>query len=88
LVECKTYRWRAHFEGEVDTYRPPEEVEAWLKREPIEPYRKLLIEQGVLSESEAQAMEQSVLAELEEAVEFARVSPLPEPETALEGLWA
>jgi pyruvate dehydrogenase E1 component alpha subunit len=88
LVECKTYRWRAHFEGEVDTYRPPEEVEAWLKREPVEPYRKLLIEQGMLSEPEAQVIEQSVLAELEEAVEFARVSPLPEPETALEGLWA
>jgi pyruvate dehydrogenase E1 component alpha subunit len=88
LVECKTYRWRAHFEGEVDTYRPPEEVEAWLKREPIAPYRKLLEEQGVLSEAEAQAIEASVIRELNEAVEFARVSPLPEPETALQGLWA
>jgi acetoin:2,6-dichlorophenolindophenol oxidoreductase subunit alpha len=88
LVECKTYRWRAHFEGEVDTYRPPEEVEAWLKREPIAPYRKLLVEQGVLSEAEAQAIDQDVVRELEEAIEFARTSPLPEPETALEGLWA
>jgi TPP-dependent pyruvate/acetoin dehydrogenase alpha subunit len=34
LIECKTYRWRAHFEGEQDTYRPPEEVKDWLKREP------------------------------------------------------
>jgi pyruvate dehydrogenase E1 component alpha subunit len=88
LVECKTYRWRAHFEGEVDTYRPPEEVEAWLKREPIAPYRKLLIEQGVISEAEAQAIEQAVMQELEEGIEFARTSPLPEPESALEGLWA
>lgn len=30
LIECKTYRWRTHFEGEPDTYRPLEEVEAWL----------------------------------------------------------
>jgi acetoin:2,6-dichlorophenolindophenol oxidoreductase subunit alpha len=88
LIECKTYRWRAHFEGEVDNYRPPEEVEAWLKREPIAPYRKLLMEQGVLSEAQAQAIENSVLRELNEAVEFARLSPLPEPETALQGLWA
>ena len=88
LVECKTYRWRAHFEGEVDTYRPPEEVEAWLKREPIAPYRKLLVEQGVLSEAEAQAVEQDVIRELEDAIEFARISPLPEPETALQDLWA
>ncbi len=88
LVECKTYRWRAHFEGEVDTYRPPEEVAEWMKREPIAPYRRMLIEQGLLSEADAQAIEKSVLKELEEAVEFARQSPLPEPETAMEGLWA
>jgi len=88
LIECKTYRWRTHFEGEPDTYRPPEEVEAWIKREPIAPYRKLLIEQGVLTETEADEIEARVIKELDEAVAFARQSPLPEPETALEGLWA
>jgi pyruvate dehydrogenase E1 component alpha subunit len=88
LIECKTYRWRTHFEGEPDNYRPPGEVESWLKREPIGRYRKLLTQQGVLSESEACAIEQIVKQELEEAVRFARQSPLPEPETALEGLWA
>lgn len=41
-----------------------------------------------MTEEEAQEIEQSVLDELEEAVEFARTSPLPEPETALEDLWA
>ncbi|MBC8450118.1 MAG: thiamine pyrophosphate-dependent dehydrogenase E1 component subunit alpha [Chloroflexi bacterium] len=88
LIECKTYRWRTHFEGEPDTYRPPEEVKAWLKREPIAPYRRLLIEQGVLTEAEADAIEARVVQELDEAVEFARQSPLPEPESALEDLWA
>jgi len=88
LIEAKTYRWRTHFEGEPDTYRPPEEVEAWLKREPIAPYRKLLIERGVVSEAEASAIEKSVIAELDDAVEFARQSPEPEPETAMADLWA
>jgi pyruvate dehydrogenase E1 component alpha subunit len=88
LIECKTYRWRAHFEGEPDTYRPPEEVEAWVKREPIAPYRRLLIEQGILTEAEADEIEANVLKELDAAVEFARQSPLPEPESALENLWA
>jgi pyruvate dehydrogenase E1 component alpha subunit len=88
LIECKTYRWRTHFEGEPDTYRPPEEVEAWIKREPIAPYRKSLIDQGVLTEAEAAGVEADVLTELDAAVEFARQSPLPEPESALEGLWA
>ena len=88
LIECKTYRWRAHFEGEPDNYRPPEVVEAWIKREPIAPFRKLLIEQGVLGEAELDAIDQAVEAELDDAVEFARQSPLPSPESALEGLWA
>jgi len=88
LIECKTYRWRTHFEGEPDTYRPPEEVEAWMRREPIAPYRRHLIEQGIISASEAEALEQRVIAQVEEAVEFARNSPFPAPESALEDLWA
>jgi pyruvate dehydrogenase E1 component alpha subunit len=88
LIECKTYRWRTHFEGEPDTYRPPEEVEAWMQREPIAPYRTKLIEQGVLTEAQASKIEVDVLAELDGAVEFARQSPHPEPESALEDLWA
>jgi pyruvate dehydrogenase E1 component alpha subunit len=88
LVECKTYRWRTHFEGEPDTYRPPEEVSSWMKREPIAPYRKLLIENGTISEEEATRLEESARAEVQEAVEFARSSPLPEPESALEDVWA
>jgi len=88
LIECKTYRWRAHFEGEPDTYRPPEEVAAWMEREPIAPYRKSLIEQGVLTATEADGIEAQVVAELDAAVEFARQSPLPAPESALTDLWA
>jgi TPP-dependent pyruvate/acetoin dehydrogenase alpha subunit len=87
IVECKTYRWRAHFEGEPDTYRPPEEVKAWMEREPIAPYRRHLIEQGVLTGAEADEIEAKVLKELDEAVQFARQSPLPRPESALEDLW-
>ena len=88
IVECKTYRWRAHFEGEPDTYRPPEEVQAWMEREPIAPYRRLLVGQGILTEAEADEMEAEVRKELDEAVEFARQSPLPRPESALDDLWA
>lgn len=88
LIECKTYRWRTHFEGEPDTYRPPEEVQAWMKREPIAPYRSQLIKSGMLSEVEANEIEAAVLREIDEAVEFGRASPAPEPESALEDLWA
>ena len=51
-------------------------------------YRKLLVEQGVLTETQADEAETGVLEELGDAVEFARQSPLPEPQSALEDLWA
>jgi TPP-dependent pyruvate/acetoin dehydrogenase alpha subunit len=88
LIECKTYRWRTHFEGEPDTYRPPEEVAAWIKREPIAPFRKMLVERGIINAREADDIEKAVVAELDEAVEFARKSPDPDPASAFEGLWA
>ena len=87
LVECKTYRWRTHFEGEPDTYRPPEEVAAWRAREPIAPYRKMLIDQKIFKQQDMDLIDQAVIDELDQAVEFARNSPLPQPEDALQDLW-
>jgi len=88
LIECKTYRWHPHFEGEADTYRPLAEVNEWRKREPIAPYRKALIAQGAFSEEELAIIDDSIGRELDEAVEFARSSPFPEQESALSDLWA
>lgn len=88
LIECKTYRWRTHFEGEPDTYRDPAEVKAWLKREPIAPFRRKLIEMGLLTEAEAQEIEERVKREVEEAVRFALESPEPDLDEALRDVYA
>ncbi len=88
LIECKTYRWRTHFEGEPDTYRDPAEVEEWLKREPIAPFRRRLIEAAILTDAEAQEIEEGVKKELEEAVRFAMESPDPELDEALRDVYA
>ena len=88
LIECKTYRWSTHFEGEPDTYRPPEEVKQWLAHEPLGIYRQKMQEMGIVSPEEMDRIEAAVIKELDEAVEFARNSKFPEPEEALEDLWA
>ena len=87
LVECKTYRWRTHFEGEPDTYRPPEEVAAWRAREPIAPFRKMLIDQKIFKQKDLDLIDEAVIEDLDQAVEFARNSPLPRPEDALQDFW-
>jgi TPP-dependent pyruvate/acetoin dehydrogenase alpha subunit len=88
LIECKTYRWHTHFEGEPDTYRDPAEVEEWRAKEPIGRLKATLVKEGVVTEDEAQAIEQRVMEELEEAVRFAYESPAPDVAEALTDVYA
>jgi pyruvate dehydrogenase E1 component alpha subunit len=88
LVECMTYRYLGHYEGDTQTYRTKEETEEWHKKDPIPRFRKKLVEMGILTEKGADRIEQEILKELDEAVKFADESPLPEPEEALEDVYA
>jgi len=88
LIECKTYRYRGHFEGDPQTYKTKEEVGEWMKKDPIPRFRKQLIEMGVLSEEEANKIGQEMNEEIEKAVKFAKESPYPAPEEALEDVYA
>jgi len=90
LVECKTYRFRGHHEGDPKrglTYRTEDELKSWEARCPIKTFRARLIEQGVITESEADEVVKSVEAEIAEAVKFAIESPPPDPSTAAEDVF-
>ncbi|HEX4893516.1 MAG TPA: thiamine pyrophosphate-dependent dehydrogenase E1 component subunit alpha [Hyphomicrobiaceae bacterium] len=92
LIECKTYRHRAHTErkGQAD-YRPKEEIEAW-KTEERDPIARLVAhlksQQGQLTDAEWQAMDGEILARIEKSVAFAKASPFPKPEAALEDVFS
>ncbi|MBA7507870.1 Acetoin:2,6-dichlorophenolindophenol oxidoreductase subunit alpha [subsurface metagenome] len=88
LVECKTCRYYGHFEGDMQTYRTKEELDECHKRDPIPRFRKKLVEMGVLTERGADKINQEILKELDDAVKFAEESPFPEPEEALEDVYA
>jgi len=88
LVECKTCRHYGHYEGDTQTYRTKEEFEECHKRDPIPRFRKKLVEMGVLTEKEADEINQEILNELDDAVKFAEESPLPAPEETLEDVYA
>ena len=89
MIECKTYRWRAHTErrGQPDP-RDPAEVEAWKAKDPIARLARQLREQGDLDDAGMQAMERDVMAALDAAVAFAEASPFPTPEQATEDAFA
>jgi TPP-dependent pyruvate/acetoin dehydrogenase alpha subunit len=89
LIECKTYRQRAHTErrGQPDP-RDPAEREAWQRKDPIAQLERQLREQGHLDDAGMQAMEREIMAALEAAVAFAEASPFPTPEQATEDAFA
>ena len=88
LIECKTYRHRGHSRVDPAKYRPKEEVEAWLAKDPIKRFREKLIQFNILSDIEIQQIDKEVAAEIEEAVKYAMESPYPEPPEALEDVYA
>ncbi|HTZ34490.1 MAG TPA: thiamine pyrophosphate-dependent dehydrogenase E1 component subunit alpha, partial [Stellaceae bacterium] len=89
LIECKTYRWRAHTErrGQPDP-RDAAEIEGWKQKDPIARLERQLREQGDLTDPARAAMEREVAAAIEAAVAFAEASPFPRPEQATDDMFA
>jgi TPP-dependent pyruvate/acetoin dehydrogenase alpha subunit len=92
LVECKTYRWEGHVVGEEaflgpGAYRKAEEVAAWRERCPIVALERHLLEEAVATQGELDAIRREIETRLDEAVEFAKGSPYPEPDEALADLF-
>jgi len=88
LIECKTYRHKGHSRVDPAKYRPREEVEEWLRKDPIKRLRDKLIQTDISMEAELQEIEKRVSNEIEDAVKFAVESPYPTPEEALEDIYA
>lgn len=89
LIECKTYRTRAHAEGMGDfTYRTREEVEQWKQRCPIESLRHRMLTEFDIAESQIDAIETEVATLVAEARQFAESSPLPDASTATEHVYS
>jgi len=88
LVECKTWRWYGHFEGDMQTYRTQKDVDDWTKKDPIPRFRKKLVEMGTMTDKDADKIVQEIEKEIEEAVKFAVESPFPAVEETLEDVYA
>jgi len=88
LIECKTYRWRTHYEVEPDTYRDPKEVEAWKERCPIKNYSTKLLKEGAAKQNELDEIALEVRKEMDEAVQFALESSEPDYDEALCDVYA
>jgi acetoin:2,6-dichlorophenolindophenol oxidoreductase subunit alpha len=87
VLEAQTYRHFGHSRTDPATYRPAEEVEAWLRRDPLIVARTRLTQLGVPARTadEADARAARIVAE---AVEEAKAAPYPDPAEAMTDMWA
>jgi pyruvate dehydrogenase E1 component alpha subunit len=87
LVEARTYRHTGHSRADPGTYRPDEEVEVWLGRDPIPQLRERLLSEGV-DPVEFERIEAESQALVDRATEEAQAAPPPDPATLETELWA
>ena len=89
LVEAKTYRLVPHTSSDDDRrYRTRAELEEWIKRDPIDRFRKRLLEEGTIAEDEDAALRAQIKRDIEEAVQSAEGAADPRPEDALRHVFA
>lgn len=71
LLECRTYRFRAHSMFDAELYRPKEEVAEWKKRDPISLFAGQMQADGILREDDVRELERRADREVAAAVAFA-----------------
>jgi len=80
LIECMTYRYYGHHQGDdTSRYRSKEEEETARNRDCIRGFREQLLAQGAVRQEDLDAIDASNRKKMDEAVAFAETSPLPQP---------
>jgi pyruvate dehydrogenase E1 component alpha subunit len=88
LIECKTMRMMGHAIHDGAEYVPRELLEAWEKRNPIELFERRLLEQGIADQAEIDEIQHRCEVEVADAIDFAEQSPMPDPATVMDGVYA
>ncbi len=87
LLEFRTYRYKGHSMSDPAKYREKNEVEEYKQRDPIEVVRTTILSKKFATEKDLEAIDQSILAVVEESVRFAEESNYPDPSEALKDIY-
>jgi pyruvate dehydrogenase E1 component alpha subunit len=88
LIECVTLRMEGHAVHDDAFYVPKELFEKWAENDPIERFRTWLRTNADMSDEEEDEITGEVKKTLNDALKRAEESPLPDPSTLLEGVYA
>jgi pyruvate dehydrogenase E1 component alpha subunit len=87
VIEAETYRQYGHSRADPAKYRPAEELERWLKRDPIDLARARLETQGITPDK-IKEVDERAQQHVDAAVEAARNAPEADPDEAMTDVWA
>jgi TPP-dependent pyruvate/acetoin dehydrogenase alpha subunit len=91
FIECHTYRWRGHHmgdQGDTYGYRTQDEIEGWMKKDPIPRFGQRLLTEKQIDAAVLAAIDDEVQKLITEAVEFAKQAPYPDPSEVYEHVYA
>ena len=90
LMECKTYRWRGHHEGDPNQgrrYRSMDEVKEWMEKCPIKRFEQRLVDEKVVTKPKIKKVWEEIQKAIDDSVEYANQSPFPEPQDLYEDVY-
>ncbi|MBU2054978.1 MAG: thiamine pyrophosphate-dependent dehydrogenase E1 component subunit alpha [Proteobacteria bacterium] len=90
LVECKTYRWRGHHEGDPNQgarYRTREEIDVWKNKCPIERFARQMVSNRTATAKKIEAIDREITGRIDAAVAYAETSEFPAYEEMFEDVY-
>ena len=88
LIEAKTFRFSGHSMADPAKYRSKEELNYWLKKDPIKSFEKYLIGENICTKDELKKIKEKAINEIEKAVDFSIKSPEPSLEELKKDIYA
>ncbi len=88
LIDCLSYRWRGHSKSDRNLYRTPQEIEEWKLKCPIRRFKQVLVDAGLMSGDEVEAVDRAAKAAIDRAAEEALTFPEPSPKNMEDEVYA
>jgi pyruvate dehydrogenase E1 component alpha subunit len=87
LLEMKTYRYKGHSVSDPQKYRSKEEVDEYKDQDPIVKVYNTILENAFATKEDLQAIDQRIMAIVDESVRFAEESPWPDDDEVLKDVY-
>ncbi len=88
VIEADTMRMLGHAIHDGAEYVPSDLLAAWAGRDPVAAHRRRLLDEGVATGEQLDAIDRTAADRIEQAIATAEAAPLPDPATLLDGVYA